>query len=123
MPQFVFSLRDMLGAQVVSAQGHSLGCLQDIVVDQEQAKLGYFMVSTSGLGFIKERLYAVHHSYFRSDGIGINLIFDVAYGLTAKRLGRPNLPDHYSPMTIGDLMNFEREVVRQVSAPGHRSDN
>ncbi|MEO0788033.1 MAG: PRC-barrel domain-containing protein [Bacteroidota bacterium] len=123
MPQYVFSLRDMLGVEIVTTQGYPLGCLQDIVVDQEQARLGYFVVSTTGMGLRHERNYAIHHSYFRSDGVGLKLVFDIQYGLTAKRLGRPNLPEHYSAKTIGDLMSFEREVVRQVCAPSHRSDN
>lgn len=113
----------MLGVDVRSSLGHRLGCLQDIVVDQEQAKLGYFLISTSGLGLCQEKMYAIHHSYFRSDGIGVHLVFDIQYGLTAKRLGRPNLPEHYSAHTVDDLMGFERDVIRQVSAPGHRSDN
>lgn len=122
MHHLIFSASALLGTDIVSPEGAKLGALEDIICNKDTGKITYLIVSAGrNLGF-RNKLYALHHSFFYLNGDDEVLIFDTKIGKDDHNFYL-DLPDHYDDATVHDFSDFSKEILLNLSVAGHRSDN
>ncbi len=119
----IFSLSAIMGADVLSNKGDSIGILEDVIWNKDSGKVTYLIVSPQEPNEAHCPVYfAIHHSFFYFDGPDELLTFNPKIGKDDHSFFL-DLPTHYEDTDMQDLTGFNRYLLTYSAVATHRSDN
>lgn len=123
MSREIFSINALLGTELLSENGFSIGVIVDVIADKAGGQFEFFLISSGEILGQNDRLYAIHHSFFKLGNTKEELIFSPQAAQEGKEEAKAALPDHYRTSRVGDYQNFLNEILQDLTFGGHRSDN
>ncbi|PPK87557.1 hypothetical protein CLV84_0500 [Neolewinella xylanilytica] len=126
MTTLIVSLSATLGSEVFIGKGNPIAVVYDVICNKDTGKITYFILcplaaEEKGEPAIED-YYAVHHSYFYFDDEDEVLNFSGKLGNDEHSFFL-DLPQQYDDSEVKDLAEFNRLVIINSAAAGHRSDN
>ena len=123
MAQEIFSINALLGTELLSENGFSIGIVVDVIADKAGGHFEFFLISSGDAIGQNDRLYAIHHSFFRLGKPDEELVFSPQFAQEGKEFAKASLPEHYRVSRVGDYQHFYAEILQDLTFGGHRSDN
>lgn len=78
MTPAVLSASTLKGDQVVNREGEKLGSLKDLMIDLEEGRVAYAVLSRGGIGRLGEKLFAIPWELLTVDGDARQVVLDLS---------------------------------------------